>query len=70
MLEPGRLLRVKDIIGDKRRGIPPIIPVARSTWHLGVAQGRFPKPIRIGPNTTVWRSDDIIALVNQKHHSK
>lgn len=57
-------LRVRQILGDRRRGIPPIIPVASSTWWAGVKSGRFPQPVKLGPRTTVWRAEDIRSLVN------
>lgn len=38
------------------------IPVSRSSWWLGVKDGRFPKPMKLGPRTTVWRVEDIRAL--------
>ena len=38
------------------------IPVASSTWWLGVKDGRFPKPQKLGPRTTVWKAEDIRAL--------
>jgi len=40
------------------------IPVGRSTWWAGVKSGRFPKPTKLGPRTTVWRVEDIRALIN------
>ncbi|MBG0794723.1 AlpA family phage regulatory protein [Methylocystis sp. H62] len=39
------------------------IPVSKSTWWAGVKSGRFPKPIKLGPRTTVWRVEDIRALL-------
>lgn len=39
------------------------IPVSRSTWWAGVKSGRFPKPVKLGPRTTVWRVSDIRALI-------
>jgi len=62
-----RLLRLKQIIGD-RKAVPPIepiIPVSSSTWWAGVSEGRFPAPVKIGPNTTAWRWEDIQAFLNQ-----
>ncbi|MBA0396407.1 transcriptional regulator [Stenotrophomonas maltophilia] len=57
-------LRLPQIIGDKARGIPPIIPVSKSTWWAGVKSGRYPKPIRtLGCRITAWSVDDIHALV-------
>ena len=60
-----RLLRVKQIIGDQKAVPPitPIIPVSASTWWAGVSEGRFPQPVRIGPNTTCWKYEDIEKLL-------
>ena len=41
---------------------PGPIPVSKSTWWQGVKDGRFPKPQKLGPRTTVWRAEDIRAL--------
>lgn len=38
------------------------IPVSKSTWWEGVRSGRFPKPFKLGPRTTVWRAEEIRAL--------
>jgi len=35
------------------------IPVSKSTWWAGIKDGRFPKPIKLGPRTTAWRVEDI-----------
>jgi hypothetical protein len=60
------LLRVKDIVGDKKQGIKGYIPISRSTWYAGVASGRFPKPTenKLGPKITVWRESDIVNLIS------
>ncbi|MER9523745.1 AlpA family phage regulatory protein [Mesorhizobium sp. LNJC394B00] len=39
------------------------IPVSRSTWWAGVRAGKFPPSMKLGPRTTVWRVEDIRALV-------
>jgi prophage regulatory protein len=39
------------------------IPVSRSTWWAGVKTGRFPRPFKLGPRITVWRVEDIRALI-------
>lgn len=41
------------------------IPVSRSTWWAGVRSGRFPKPVKLGPNITAWRATDIRSLIDQ-----
>jgi prophage regulatory protein len=38
------------------------IPVSKSTWWQGVKDGRFPKPLKLGPRTTVWKAEDVRAL--------
>tara|TARA_Y100000294_G_scaffold7172_2_gene7029 strand:- start:616 stop:831 length:216 start_codon:yes stop_codon:yes gene_type:complete len=58
-------LRLRQIVGDKTQGIPPIIPVSKSTWWAGVASGKFPKPVKLGPATTAWRAEDIQALIKE-----
>lgn len=57
-------LRLPQIVGDPKRGLPPIIPVSRSTWWSGVRSGRFPKAHKpFGPGVTVWSAADIRKLV-------
>ena len=38
------------------------IPVSKSTWWQGIKDGRFPKPQKLGPRTTVWLAKNIRAL--------
>jgi len=40
-----------------------LLPISRSTWLNGVREGKFPKPVKLGPKTTVWRVEDIRALI-------
>lgn len=58
-------LRINQIIGDSKKGIPPLIPVKKTTWWDGVRKGRFPKPVKLGPRVTVWRVEDIRALIEK-----
>lgn len=64
-LPPCGFLRLPRIIGDPNADppIPPLVPVARSTWLAGVKDGRFPKPVKLGPRTTAWRVEDILAFI-------
>lgn len=41
-----------------------IIPISRSAWWAGIREGKFPKGIKLGAKTTVWRAEDIRALIN------
>jgi prophage regulatory protein len=44
-------LRLHDVIGNRRKGIPALFPVSASTWWKGVRSGKFPKPVKLGPRT-------------------
>ena len=65
-------LRLRQIIGNPKADppIPPLIPVSRSTWWAGVASGRFPQSLKLGPNTTVWRVEDIRNLISNVEAQK
>jgi len=52
------LLRLSAIIAPRGP-----IPVSKSTWWAGVKDGRFPKPVKLGSRITVWRAEDIRALI-------
>jgi prophage regulatory protein len=39
------------------------IPVSKSTWWAGIKDGRYPKPVKLGPRITAWRVEDIHALI-------
>ncbi len=55
-----RLLRLKEIIGPNG-----LIPVSRSSWLKKVSAGEYPKPVKLGPRTTAWRSQDIADLIRR-----
>lgn len=57
-LTPGKLLRINQFI-------PDIYPICKSKWWDGVKKGIYPAPIKLGPRTTAWRSDDLIALIEK-----
>ena len=40
-----------------------IIPISKSAWREGCRTGRFPRPVKLGPRTTVWRAEDIAAFI-------
>lgn len=60
-------LRLPQIVGDPKAypPIPALIPVSKSTWWLGVKTGRFPRPVKLGPKTTVWRVEEIREMIAQ-----
>lgn len=40
-----------------------LVPIGRSTWWAGVRTGKYPKSVKLGPNTTAWRAEDIMKLL-------
>ena len=48
-------------------GILKLIPISKSTWYKGIAEGRYPKPTkRFGPRIAAWDVRDIRALLDNK----
>ena len=39
------------------------IGIGKTSWWCGVREGRFPKPVKLGPRTSAWRVEDIRALI-------
>lgn len=56
-------LRLSQIVGDKKKGIPPILPIGKSTFLLRVKNGEYPQPDRLSKMTVAWKVEDIRALV-------
>ena len=56
-LPPTGFIRLSDVLR--------VIPVGRSTWWLGVKQGRYPAAVKLGPRITVWRVEDIRKLIEK-----
>lgn len=56
LLETG-FVRLPDVL--------KVYPVSKSTWWAGVKEGRYPKPVKLGPKITAWRVEDIRALIEK-----
>lgn len=41
------------------------LPISKSAWWAGVAAGRYPQPVKLGPRITAWRAEDIQQLINE-----
>ncbi len=59
-LPPTGLMRLSGILAPHGP-----IPVSKSSWWQGVKDGRYPKPVKLGPRITAWRVEDICALINE-----
>jgi predicted DNA-binding transcriptional regulator AlpA len=43
-----------------------LLDVSLATWHRWAAAGIAPQSIKLGPATTVWRRDDVIAFAESR----
>ena len=50
-----RFLRIRQVLEK--------FPVSRTTWWDGVAEGRYPRGIKLSPRTTAWRESEIDSLI-------
>ena len=59
-----RVGRISEVATTKgKKGLVPASPATVWRW---VAEGRFPKPFKLGPNTTVWDLDQVEAFLAQQ----
>lgn len=63
--EPPPHARLPDTGFVRLPAILGVFPVSRSTWWDGVKNGKYPAAVKLGPNTTAWRVDDIRRLLEQ-----
>jgi prophage regulatory protein len=56
-------LRLNQIIGDRKRGIPAVIPISRSSFLDGVKSGKYPQPVKLSERAVAWRIEDIKKLI-------
>lgn len=56
-IQPQGFLRLPQVLA--------LIPVSKSSWWNGCKSGRYPKPVKIGPNSTAWKAEDIVDLVQR-----
>jgi len=47
--------RLKDVL--------KVFPVGKSHWYAGIQDGKYPRPIKLGPRMSIWRKEDIKALI-------
>jgi len=59
-------LRLAQIVGDKKAGIPALFPVSKSTWWAGVKAGRYPQPVKLSERCTAWPVAAIRELIERQ----
>ncbi|MBX9346033.1 AlpA family phage regulatory protein [Chromobacterium vaccinii] len=50
------LLRLPEVLA--------LIPVSRATWYAGIKNGRYPRPISLGPRCVAWKASEIQQIIN------
>lgn len=65
-----RFLRVWQLSGDKKKNIPPIVPLSQaSIWRMS-RTGDFPKPYAISPRVTAWKAEDVQAWIDSRTQTR
>jgi prophage regulatory protein len=54
------LVRIQKIVGPNG-----LIPISRSSFYAGIRDGIYPKPIRLGKRTSVWRLSELMQIVGK-----
>lgn len=49
----------------REREVLKVFPVSRSTWRTGIAEGRYPAPVKLGERAVGWKVGDINALIER-----
>jgi predicted DNA-binding transcriptional regulator AlpA len=56
-VDPRALLRLPQVLR--------LVPVGASSWWAGIRRGDYPRGIKLGKRTTVWKASDILALIER-----
>ena len=59
-----RLLKLPDVIGDRKRGIVGFIPMSKSKFYDGIKSGLFPAPEKIGRGS-YWKLSAIQNVIDK-----
>jgi predicted DNA-binding transcriptional regulator AlpA len=58
-------MRLSQILGNKKAGIPAIIPISKTSWWQKCkTYPTWPKPVRLG-RCTFWKASDIRDLIQR-----
>ena len=49
-----------------RHEVEGIVKMPRSTLYQAIAEGTFPKPIRVGKRSVRWFEDEIVAWIESR----
>lgn len=57
-------LRQSQLVGNKDKGIMPLIPFSATTLWRKVKAKQFPEPVKLSENVTAWRVEDVRAWID------
>jgi prophage regulatory protein len=63
-------VRVSQLLGCRRRGIVPILPISRSGMYAAIRAGRIPPPIKLGPKVIAWPAEVVRAMIDQMKEAR
>ena len=68
--QPRGALATTKVAGGRRLIRRPVVQskttLGKSAIYQGVAEGTFPKPVRIGPRLTAWIEDEVEAWLDDR----
>lgn len=50
----------------REKALLQFIPVSRTTLWTWVREEKFPKPIKLSPKTTVWKSEEVLNWIKKQ----
>jgi prophage regulatory protein len=62
-LPPTGFLRAAQIIGDRRKNIPALLPISRSSFWKAVKENRFPAGVLLSPRVRAWKVEAVLAAI-------
>jgi prophage regulatory protein len=57
-------VRVSQLLGCRRRGLVPILPISRSCLYAWIRDGRWPAPQKLGPKVIAWPAAQVRAMLS------
>lgn len=59
-------VRQTDLVGRPSKGVRGLFPFSPTTLWRMVANGTFPRPVKLSPGCTAWRVEDIREWMAQR----
>jgi hypothetical protein len=58
-------VRQAQLLGNKGKGVPGVIPFSAATLWRKVAAKEFPAPVKLSAGITAWKVEDVREWINQ-----